>query len=473
MPRKSDPLLALPDKSGVLYIRLYQRLRALILQGHWPVGTRLPSSRELAADLGISRNTATLAIEQLLADGLVEARSRAGVFVSASAPGRASAPVAAGAGAASTGKPPVPFELTPGAMDSFPVERWSKLQSEIWSRSAPNILYDADRAGDLGLRQAIASILAPVRGMSVDPAQVVIVSGTQSALDLIAAALGRGKAVVEDPGYIPGQATLAARGLELVHVPVDGQGLDVEGARRAEPNPVLVVTSPSVQFPLCVPLGDDRRNALLDWADESGAWIFEDDYDADARFDASTPPPPLREQRGDRVVTSVTFNRLLFRSLRLGFMVVPDGLRERLLAIRSATDEFINLPNQLVLRRFIEEGAFTAHLRRCRALHGERREALLEVLRPYAGSLFDPQFNSAGLHLVARPLGVAAETVAARLRESGIACTTAAGLSRLPNPPEAILLGFAAFSPDVIKAMQPTLHRALDALAEGEQGLHA
>ena len=114
MPRKSDPLLALPDKSGVLYIRLYQRLRALILQGHWPVGTRLPSSRELAADLGISRNTATLAIEQLLADGLVEARSRAGVFVSASAPGPATAPEPGRAVAAWPGRPAVPGVRTPG-----------------------------------------------------------------------------------------------------------------------------------------------------------------------------------------------------------------------------------------------------------------------------------------------------------------------------------------------------------------------
>ena len=464
MPRKSDPLLTLPDKSGVLYIRLYQRLRALILQGHWSAGTRLPSSRELAQDLGISRNTATLAIEQLLADGLVEARSRAGVFVAGPSSGRSAKATRQEGPATPIGKPPIPFELTPGAMDSFPFERWSKLQSKVWSRSAPHILYDADRAGDPGLREVIASVVAPVRGMSIDPSQVIVVNGTQSGLDLIAAALGGGTAVVEDPGYLAGQIALAVRGMTIVHAPVDDQGLNVAAARLATPNPALIVTTPCVQFPTCVPLGPERRRELLDWADQSGAWIFEDDYDADARFDGAAPPAPLREERSGRVVTSLTFNRLLFRSLRLGFIVVPDELRTRVLAIRDATDEFINLPSQIVLRRFIEEGGFTAHVRRCRALHAERREALLEVLRPYCGRLFHQQFNSAGLHLVARPIGVPAGAVAGAFRDNGIACATFADLSNLPDPPDGVLIGFAAFSPDVIKAMRPMIERALDDL---------
>ena len=462
MARSTDPLLTLPDKGGVLYFRLYQKMRTLILDGHWPSGTRVPSSRRLAADLGISRNTASAALDQLIADGWIDTHKRSGMFVSAEVMARVGNQIASRGEARSSGRPPVPFELSPGAMDAFPIERWAKLQSKIWSKSPRHLLYENDRAGDYGLRTAIADVVAPARGMHVAPEQIVIVTGTQAAIDIIASIAGRGQAVVEDPGYLAGQAVVATRGLEPVHVAVDECGLDVPAARMAVPSPALILTSSSVQFPTCVAMTEDRRSSLLDWAAESGAWIFDDDYDSQEWFDGSRPPPPLREQDGTRVVTNVTLNRLLYRSLRLGFMIVPEELTESVVRHRQSTDEFVNLPNQLVLRQFIDEGGLSAHLRHCRKLHLERREALVEVLAPYLGALFEPRLNPAGLHLILRPVRHSATSIASALRAAGIACMTLSELSRLPGPEDAVLLGFAAFAPDVIHGMRPSIDSALN-----------
>jgi GntR family transcriptional regulator/MocR family aminotransferase len=461
MARSTDPLLTLPDKGGVLYFRLYQKMRTLILDGHWPAGTRVPSSRRLAADLGISRNTASSALDQLVADGWIESRKRSGMFVSTDVLARAGKQTSRRPENRSSTKPPIPFELSPGAMDAFPIERWAKLQSKIWSKAPRNLLYENDRAGDYGLRTAIADIVAPARGMQVIPEQVVIVTGTQSAIDIVAAVAGGGRAVVEDPGYTVGQALLAARGVDAIQVGVDEHGLDIATARELVPNPRLILTSSSVQFPTCVTMTEERRSALLEWASESDAWVFDDDYDSQERFDGARPPPPLREQDSSRVITNVTLNRLLYRSLRLGFMIVPDDLIESVLRHRQETDEFVNLPNQLVLRQFIDEGGFSAHLRHCRQLHVERRAALVDLLTPYLGSLFEPNLNPAGLHLILRPIGPPAAVVASALRSAGIACTTLAELSRLPNTDDAVLLGFAAFSPDVILGMRPSIKAAL------------
>jgi GntR family transcriptional regulator / MocR family aminotransferase len=465
MRRKAGPLLTLPPGNGILYVRLYQRMRALILEGSWPPGMRLPSSRTLAADLDISRNTASLALDQLLADGWIETRSRAGAFVGGNLKlGRAPA---ARHLHSRPGTPPVPFELAQGAVDAFPFDQWSKLQSRVWAQSVPHLLYQSDPAGDAGLRQAIASIVAPARGLSCDPADVIVVTSTQSAFDLTAAAAGGAgmQIVVEDPGYVPGHAAFTARGMEVVPVPVDEEGLDVDMARRLVPSPSLILTTPAAQFPTCVRMSDARRLALLAWAEQCGAWVIEDDYDSDARFDGVPAAAPLKQaDAAGRVVTIVSFNRLLFRSLRLGFMIVPPALRAPMLSALEAVDGFVNLPNQLVLRAFIEEGSFFSHQRRSRQLHRERRDALMALLQPYAGRLFEPIRNDAGLHLILRPIGIPAPVLADALRGAGISCTTLSDLSVSPVSCDAVLLGFAAFAPDVTEAMRPALEDALNGL---------
>ena len=462
MARKTDPLLTLPDSEGLLYVRIYQKMRALILDGSWPRGMRMPSSRQLALDLGVSRNTVNLAFDQLIADGWVETRSRSGAFVSASV--HAVLTPQPATGTHRPGRPPIPFELSAGAIDSFPFKQWARLQTKVWARSVPHLLYEHDRAGDLGLRRAIASVVGPAMGLQLDADALIIVTGTQGTLDLAASALGAGTAVVEDPGYVPAHALLKARGMAVAPMAVDDEGLDVAAARANVAEPALILTTPRLQFPTCVTMSAARRQALMDWADDSGAWIVEDDYDSAARFDGSAVPAPLRDMAPHRVISNVTLNRLLFRSLRLGFLIAPQVYRDRMLAARSATDEYVNLPNQLVLREFIEDGSFTAHVRSCRSLHAERREALIDALSPYLGSIFERELNHAGLHLVLRPIGHSEAAIADALREQGIACTTLGDVSARPDARQGVLLGFAAFAPDVIQAMKPALDAALSSL---------
>lgn len=464
MRRRTDPLLALPDKSGILYIRLYQRMRALILQGSWSRGMRLPSSRTLAADLGISRNTAILALDQLLADGWIETRSRAGTFVSAELPTLVRSQDSADAlRNMPSARPPVPFEMAHGAIDAFPFEQWSRLQSKIWSKFVPDLLYESEPAGDPGLRLAIANIVAPTRGISVTADEIVIVSSSLSALDMLAATLPVGaKIIVEDPGYYFADRPFRQRGCEIVSIEVDAEGLDVAAARRAAPDAALVITTAAAQFPLGVPLSPARRRELLAWAADGGPWILDDGFDADARFDGAPPAPSLKaDDRHDRIIALCSFSRMLFRSLRLGFITVPAQLRSQILAARGSVDGFVPLPNQLVLREFIDQGLWSAHQRRCRDLHRERREGLIAALNPYLGRLFHKDPNPCGLHLILRPREAPATRIANALRAAGIACTTLGELTRKPPGPDGILLGFAAFSPDVIEAIRPAIDSAL------------
>lgn len=205
----------------------------------------------------------------------------------------------------------------------------------------------------------------------------------------------------------------------------------------------------------------ERRAKLLAWASEAGAWVVEEEYDAEARFDGQAPSPPLRVEDAQRVISVTSLNRILFRSLRLGFMLVPEALRDPMLQARAAIDGYVGLPHQLVLREFIEEGAYSAHLRRSRDMARERREALLKLVEPYLGSLFEPELNPCGLHLVLTPRSVDVTTLENALRNKGMACGTLSELTRGPCPRDALLLGFAAFSPDVIESMRPALEAAL------------
>ena len=246
--------------------------------------------------------------------------------------------------------------------------------------------------------------------------------------------------------------------------PVDRDGLDVAAARALAPSPSLILVTAATQFPTGVTMSAERRAHLLAWASQTGACVVEEEYDAEARFDGQAPAPPLRVDSQD-VITVTSLNRVLFRSLRLGFMLVPEILRVPVLQARAAIDGYVGLPHQLVLRDFIEEGAYSAHLRRSRDMARERREALLKLVEPYLGNLFEPELNPCGLHLVLRPRSVEVSTLESALRDKGIACGTLSELTRGPCPNDALLLGFAAFSPDVIESMRPTLDSALGPFA--------
>ena len=459
-------LLSLPEGTGPLYLKLYHRIRSLILSGAWPRGTRLPSSRTIARDLGISRNTAMLALDHLLADGWIHARPGSGIYVSDEAPSSrlAVADLSHEAPSAARDTQPVPFQLAAAGADLFPVERWAKLHSELW-RSAPNAaLYEGSGAGWEPLREAVAAYLLAVRGFECSPEQVIVLTSSQAALNLAIRVLGEaGDGIwVEDPGYPEARRAFASHGLRQLCVPVDGEGLDVRFAVAEGDEARFAYVTPACQFPTCAAMSGERRDQLLHWARRRGAFIIEDDWDHDARFDGGRSEPPLAQSDRERVLFVHTFNRLLFPALRIAALVVPQAMVGRFVEARWLIDGYTNIANQIVLTQFMQRGYLSAHMRRCREVYAARRRALHEALAERMGDMvsLDPKQN--GLHALAYLEGSSDSAVAAKARRAGVACL---GLNDFAERPgvarSALVLGFAAFSEERLRAGVVTLSSAL------------
>ncbi|HET8623603.1 MAG TPA: PLP-dependent aminotransferase family protein, partial [Gemmatimonadales bacterium] len=361
-PRRATtiPLLVSLDRAGpALHRQLYTELRTMMLDGRLPPGRRLPASRLLARDLGVSRNTVNGAFDQLRAEGYLEARERGGTYVATRLPdlllrahrsrtlggpsstqSNATLPPqtgrhrlsARGRTVAATARPPLrvrderirPFRSGVPALDLFPHRVWARLMARRWRRGAVPLAYGYAE-GDTALRSAIAEYVRAARGARCSDEQVMIVSGSQQALDLAArTALDPGDAAwVEEPGYWGVRAALVAAGARLVPVPVGGDGLDVGVGETLEPAARVACVAPSHQMPLGVTMSVSRRLELLAWARRAGAWIFEDDYDSEYRY-ASRPLACLQglDQSGC-VVYIGTFSKTIFPALRLGYVIAP------------------------------------------------------------------------------------------------------------------------------------------------------
>ena len=477
MRRSPQPLVSLPEGPGPIYLRLYHKIRSLILDGSWPAGTRLPSSRRLAEDLSIARNTANLAIDQLMADGWIVARPGSGIYVSDEAP-----PVRPPALSAIAGQAldfdeggPIPFQIIPGAIDLFPVETWARLQSQVWSKASLSALHEGSGAGWYGLRCAIAAHLHAVRGLVCAPEQVLVVSGSQAAIDLGLRALAQpgDQMWTEDPGYPYARQAIRAAGLVEACIPVDSEGIMVsQGVVRA-PRARLAYVTPACQFPTGALMSERRRLELIDWADGGHGYVIEDDWDYNACFELAHPPEPLAARSPERVLFIHSFNRVMFPGLRIAALVVPPSLVPVLVEARQAIDGFTNVANQIALTEFIQRGHLASHLRASRIAHGERRSALHDALSRHLGDLvrFDPA--QAGLHVVAHTPGQSDTALAVRARRSGLGCyamSDFAGDESRVDP--ALLLGFAAYSPAKLDEAAARLAACL-AAGDTESGLAA
>ena len=458
-------LVSLPKGSGPLHLRLHHKIRSLILAGSWPPDTRLPSSRDLARDLGISRNTAILAIDRLIADGLARSRPGSGVFVTEAA-------FAGAAPSASAPEPPVPFQLAYGGVDLFPTGRWARIQGRVWTGASRNALYEGSGAGFQPLRRAVAAHLHATRGLCCSAEQVMIVSGTQSAIDLVLRVLGeRGDRIwMEDPGHPYVRQAIDGNGLRSVAVPVDSDGLRVADGIAAAPGARLAYLTPGCQFPTCSILSEARRLELLDWAEAAGAWIIEDDWDHDARFDGSPPPEPLAARGSGRILYIQSFNRILFPGLRIAALVVPESLVPVLVDARRAIDGFSNIANQMALAEFIERGYLASHLRASRTALAARRAALHGALARLMPDVvtFDP--DQPGLYVVAHPIGGGDAVLAAEARRDGFECSALSTFSeRGAEAPQGLLLGFAAFQPEVLVRSAQRLAASLSRAAAAKE----
>jgi GntR family transcriptional regulator / MocR family aminotransferase len=456
-----------------LYRQLYDSLRRAILKGQLAPGTRLQSSRDMAAELKVSRNTVVNAYEQLLAEGYLEGQVGSGTYVSRALPedllnvktptrrcarARGGPPALSKRGrviasfAASIPRMPDlvrPFQTGVPALDAFPFDTWSKLLARHWRRPASALLAYGEPQGHAPLRRAVASYLGLARAVRCAPEQVVITDGAQMAFDLAARVLlDPGDAAwVEEPGYPRARAALAAAGARLVHVPVDAEGLDVSAGAGLEPGARLVYVTPSHQFPLGMTMSLPRRLALLDWASRAGAWVVEDDYDSEYRYEGR----PLASLQGldteGRVVYVGTFSKVLFPSLRLGYMVVPPALVDAFVAARAMSGRHSPSVEQAALTEFIEEGYFGRHVRRMRALSGERQAALIRALRREAGGLLEVEPSPAGMHLVAwLPEGLDDVEVSREALARGVEAPPMSAFYAGRPPRGGLELGYAAFT---------------------------
>ncbi len=459
-----------------LHRQIYDGLRRAIVGGSLRPGQRVPSTRALADELSVSRFPVLAAYDQLLHEGYLTGRSGAGTFVSATLPDDAFRP-AQPRGAPSARVPAVrpptiardeggltPFRMSLPGLDHFPHAEWTRLVVRHARELPPAMMAYGDPAGLQTLRTAVAEHLRAARAVRCEADQVLVVSGSQAGLRISASAILRpGDAIaVEEPGYPGAHAALASSGARLVPVMVDQEGLSVAGLEALRDPPRAVYVTPSHQYPLGVSMSAARRGELLEWAGRHDAWVLEDDYDSEYRY-VSRPLASLQgmDPRG-RVIYIGSFSKVLFPSLRVGYLVVPPSLRERFVEARESLDIFSPTLYQLVLADFLREGHFARHLRRMRTVYGRRRDALLAGLAEHCAGTLAVLNADAGLHISTRlPPGVDDVATIARLRARGL---TASPLSQCyAGEPSStgLLLGFGGFDERRLKEAAAVLGEVL------------
>jgi GntR family transcriptional regulator / MocR family aminotransferase len=455
------------DRGGAeaLHRQIYFAIRQAILSGALRPGARLPATRAVARDLGVSRNTVMAAFEQLHAEGYVDGRVGAGSFVSHHLPevlGARGGPRPAAGGVPRRPGPSArgaelialrsgrsraqPFSPGVPELEQFPFDDWARLLARRWRRPRRAFLVGGEPAGYRPLCQAIADYLASARAVSCSPEQVIVVSGTQQALDLAARVLiNPGDAVwIEEPGYPPTRAVLVAAGARPVPVPVDDEGLSVVEGRAREPSARLISVSPSHQFPLGVTMSLKRRLELLEWARAVDGFVLEDDYDSEYRY-AGRPLAALQGlDRDGRVIYVGTMSKVMFPGLRVGYMVVPEQLIDAFLAVRALVDAHPSSIAQAALVDFIGDGHLAAHIRRMRALYAERQAALIAALRARLDAPLTLAPSAAGMHLVGGLPGWLDDAAVARAAAlAGVEAPALSGYYQGPPAARGLLLGYA------------------------------
>jgi GntR family transcriptional regulator/MocR family aminotransferase len=477
--------------SEPLHVQLYRQIRDELKSGSFGDGaSRLPSSRSLAIDLGISRLTVNLAFSKLHEEGYLRPKSRSGTFVARALPEiflSADKPKAYPA----INRPPrisdrvraIPdkrvgeqfdlgalgagagISLVPGlpAVDEFPIRIWERLRAQVLAKKGAHLLRHASSRGDVDLRKAIAAYLCDFRGARCHPDQVLIVGGMQQAMLISAMALlNPGDPVwIEDPGFHQARRVFVLAGAKLVPKPLDHNGIVITRSPK-ESLPKIIHVTPSHQYPLGMTMSFERRTALLDFARHHDAFVFEDDFYAEFRFTG----PPLAALQGmdnsSRVIYAGTMSKILYPSLRLGYIVAPEQLVDSLVKIRSTMDQHSSAIDQATLARFISEGFFLSHVRRMRQLYADRREFFIKEFNKLLADYFILQVPEAGLNFVAWLRRETDFARVARVRsEIGIKPSPLSFYCIQAKLKPAFVFGFAAWTPAQIRESLLRLASAL------------
>ena len=446
---------------------LCRLLRDAVLQGVISPGDRLPSTRQAAADYGVSRGLMEEVFGQLTDEGFFERAVGRGTFVTSqvarletparSAQLRSSRPSRRGvrvSANAACREPEMPVAFNAGIADAreFPWRLWCRLQARAARELGREALSFADPRGLSDLRAAIARHLAQFRGIRCTPRQVIIFNSAQQALNTVSVLLlNRGDAVwIEDPCYLGARAAFDLAGALPVPIPVDEQGMRVDlGVRRA-PRARLAYVTPPHQYPTGVALSLERRIALLEWAARNHSWIIEDDYDGEFRYESQPLSSLYCLDSHARVFYLGTMNKCMFVSLRLAYLVVPEELFEPLANIRTQMDGFTPALPQMTMGLFMDEGYFSSHLRRMRALYGAKRKALEGGLAPMRERGWTWSSNSAGMHLLVRHKN--GEYARAVANESTLDLALLSRYRATRAHDDGLFLRFGALDPETLRA---------------------
>lgn len=467
--------------------QIYEALRDQIMARVYGTDGLLPSSRALAGEMGVARSTVTIAYEQLAAEGFIETRrgARPRVARAVVEQGRARAtsrPMARKVRLSAFGErlrsdPPRWSEPPRGLIASFrygelspsdfPVPAWKKAVTAAMARKPERLAYD-DPCGSLRLRTALQGYLWRSRGVRCEVDQIVVVNGSQQGLDICARLLldAGDRFVMEDPGYQMARHNFAATGAAMVPVPVDAEGLRTERLDGVEAR--LAYVTPSHQYPLggVMPIG--RRHQLLAWARKNDAYVIEDDYDSEYRYDTKPIPPLHALEGGDNVIYLGTVSKTLSPTLRIGYLVVPGALRSLFAAAKQIMDRHTPLIEQEALAAMLESGAYESHIRRVRRRNAERQQALLDALRRRFGDRIRIEGTAAGLHIVAwfddLPLKREDALVkAARAKGVGIYPVSAL-FATPPRKTVGLVMGYSALQTAQIERGCKLLAQAMDRL---------
>lgn len=463
------------DRTGPLPMsrQLAASLRRVIAEGGIGAGARLPSTRVLSAELGLARSTVVAVFEQLAAEGFVLARPGSGYYVPSRPEPASSKPPLPSARPVSREAKRLAAFVIPRRGEPRPFENgYAEIDGRFmadWKRLAARVLTDRSRAqwaygdpqGDPELRRAIAAYLGAARGVRCRPEQIVLTSGTQHGLSLAARILlDPGDAAwVEDPCYGAAHEILTMAEARIVPVPVDEHGLAI--ARSPETaTPRLVYTTPSRQYPLGMAMPYARRVELLEWAERTGAWIVEDDYESEFQAPGKMLPSLQGLDRSGRVIYLGTFSKLVFPSLRLGYAVLPDDLVGPATAARYLTDRQSSGPIQAILTEFMLGGHFARHLKRMRALYAERHRYLADAIRDRLGNLLQIHPSESGMYLIAWLPGDWSDAAAAKaLAAAGVVAVPLSSLVLATRRPPGLMLGYTGHS-------EAAMARAVERMAE-------
>jgi len=479
------------NSTVALYQQLDRALRNHILSGAVAARQRLPSSRQLADDLGVSRITVKNVYEQLTAEGYVYSQRGSGTFVADNLESEKWS---------NFSKQPKPEQppkrilseqcrritlsksttrlaetrsFRPGipALDAFPRKLWNKYWADVNAGCKDDGFGYGPMGGIPRLKRAIATHLRGARSVNCDSEQVIITAGAQQAFILIAFALLNKNDVVwyEDPGHIAGRDAFQMMGAEICPVPIDKEGIDIDYARLRYQKPSIMFTTPSHQHPLGTTMSLARRLAILSYAHDSKSWIIEDDYDSEYQY-RGRPLPALQalDHRGS-VLYVGTYSKTLFPAIRLGYVIVPQDLVDVFSAAQNLLGQGASILTQEVVSRFIEDGRFADHIRKMRHVYRERRDVLMQSLRAQCDDIMTPVPTDAGMHLVVwLKKGLDELKAHEALLELGIETIPLSIFSLVPLKKAGLVLGFSGSRPEKIPALVGKMAGRLRSLVESK-----